>query len=113
MVGPPPAGTAPDDPREFSYYVDGEYVVLPGLFFAGRRGEVRFDEIAVGPAPAGGYGSDVPRAARDHDPGGLQLGGGYRLARNAEVRVEWAHTRMGGALEPDDDLLSVQLWWEF
>ncbi|NIU35135.1 MAG: hypothetical protein GWM92_04545 [Gemmatimonadetes bacterium] len=103
----------PDDPRDFSYYFEGEYVIVPGLFLAGRWGEVRFDEIAVGPAPAGGYGSDAPRAAWDYDVGRLQLGAGYRLVRNAEVRVEWAHTRMDGPLEPDDDLLSVQLWWEF
>ena len=42
----------------------------------------------------------------------IQIGAGYRLLRNTELRAEYLVSRTDGA-DPRDNLLSLQWWWEF
>lgn len=96
----------PEDPRDVSYYLEGRVALTPGLFVAGRYNAIRFSSLDVGtPGPAD--------EKWDHDVERLQLGAGYRLGRTTEVRAEYARTTSGGGVEPDDDLLSLQIAYTF
>ncbi len=87
-------------PEELSWYLEGQIDLSPGLWTAARYGRIDFAEFA-------------DTAEWDYDVQRIQIGAGYRLARNAEIRGEWAHTMTSSPVDPEDDLFSVQLWWEF
>lgn len=90
------------DVRDVAYSVEGKIKLTPGLFAAARYGELRFNELSA--------------ASRtedwDHDTRRFQLGGGYRLLRNSELRAEYLINRTSGD-DPRDNLFSLQWWWAF
>lgn len=97
----------PDDPRDISWYAEGSTRLLPGLFAAARYGEIHFNRMGGG-TPA------HPQPARwDFTQRRLQIGAGYRIVGNAELRAEYSINRTAGTDDPADDLLSIQWWWRF
>ena len=100
-----------DDAVDISWYVEGEQVVATGFALAARYGRIHFMELESGPGdPAYGSGDS---ARWDYGVSRLQLGAGYRVARNAGVRAE---ATLNGSASPQtlrDNLFSLQLWWEF
>lgn len=92
----------PDDPRDLSWYAETKVRLLPGLFAAGRVGEIRFNRIGRG---------DGTRARWDHDVRRWQAGAGYRLGRTTEVRAEYTRNETEAPADPRDDLFSLQ--WSY
>ncbi len=105
----------PDDAWDFSYYLEGEVTLAPGLFLAARFAEMRFNRIASAEGVAyGRYGDDIAGNRWDFDTRRLQIGAGYRLLPNVELRAEYMlnhTTRPGG--DPADNLAAIQWWWQF
>lgn len=97
----------PEDPLDTSFYVEGTTRFVAGLFVAARYGEIRFNRM--------GEGTTATRAGERWDTNvrRFQLGGGYRLVHNAEIRAEYLVNRSAGTADPRDNLLSLQLWWGF
>ncbi len=91
-----------DDATDLSWYVEAQSDLLAGLWVAGRLGATRFGEVAA---------ASGPPAAWDYDVWRTQLSAGYRVVRNAELKLEWMRDDAAGPLDPRDDLLSAQLWW--
>ena len=91
-----------DDVRDLSYSVESTLKLTPGAFAAVRYGAVRYNEL----------GSGVSAQPWDHDIARFQIGGGYRLVRNSEIRAEYLVSRTTGA-DPRDNLFSLQWWWAF
>lgn len=104
-----------NDAWDYSYYVEGEFTVAPGAFLAARFGQIYFGRIpaasGTGTSP---YGYTINGNHWDYDISRLQLGGGYRLLPNVEIRGEYMfnYTRRPGE-DPADNLASVQFWWQF
>jgi hypothetical protein len=95
---------APGDPRDVSYYVEGQARVAAGLFVAARYNAIHF--------------RDLPRSNGqpdrwDYDMRRWQFGTGYRLGRRSEIRAEYMINTTVGRDDPRDDLLSVQWWLAF
>jgi len=86
--------------EDLSWYLEAQVDLSPGVWIAGRYNGLHFRPLD-------------DREPWDHDVLRSQLGAGYRLARNAEVRFEWGHTSTSGPVDPADDLLSLQVWWAF
>lgn len=101
-----------EDPIDVSYSVEATRTLAPGLFVAARYGAIHFNHI---PFRSAGYTGPGPEGidAWDYDTRRVQVGGGYRLLRNVEARAEYMWNVSHGPADPDDDLLSVQLWWQF
>lgn len=101
---------------DVSWYVEAEHDVdrVTGLTVAARYGAIHFLDVAGSgsgtayPENGAGYG-----AGWDYDVSRLQIGAGYRLARNAGIRGEYAFNGSAARDDLRDDLFSVQLWWEF
>jgi class 3 adenylate cyclase len=93
----------PEDPLDTSFYVEGTTHLSAGLFLAARYGEIRYSRM----------GEDSLAVPWDLDQRRLQLGGGYRIVHNAEIRAEYLINDTAGAADPRDNLLSVQVWWAF
>jgi hypothetical protein len=91
-----------DDVRDRSYSIEAKAKLAAGLFAAARYGAIHFNDL-----DAAGV-----REPWDHDVRRIQLGGGYRLLRNTELRLEYLISRTDG-VDPRDDLFSLQWWWEF
>ncbi|HSJ10825.1 MAG TPA: hypothetical protein VK928_12955, partial [Longimicrobiales bacterium] len=92
------------DPVDVSWYVEAERDVKAGVTLAARYGAIHFSELGG----ATQYGEPW-----DYDVNRLQLGAGYRLARNLGARVEAALNGTNGPHDPSDNLFSAQLWWTF
>jgi len=92
-----------DDPVDLSWYLEAQADLFAGAYGAMRVGRMDFMTVEDGSA----------RGEWDYDLTRIQVGAGYRLARNAGLRAEWMTNRSRGPLDPEDDLWSVQLWWEF
>ncbi|MGH2600406.1 MAG: hypothetical protein ACRDJ9_13600, partial [Dehalococcoidia bacterium] len=97
----------PEDPLDVSFYVEGATRLFAGVFIATRYSEIRFNRM--------GEGTTAARAGErwDLNQRRLQLGGGYRLVHNAELRAEYLVNQTTGTADPRDNLLSLQLWWAF
>lgn len=93
----------PEDPRDISYSVEGRVKLAAGLFTAARYGAIRYNTLGGGGGVSGAWDHDIQR---------FQLGAGYRVLRNTEVRAEYLISRTSG-VDPRDDLLSLQWWWAF
>lgn len=99
----------PENVWDFSYYVEAQRNMATGAYLAARFGQILFNELGGG----GGYvvGGDN---RWDYPVTRLQLAGGYRLLRNVGLQAEYMlnHTADPRG-DPSDDLLSVQLWWQY
>lgn len=93
-----------EDVVDISYSVEAVQTLLPGLHVAARYGAITFSEHADPP--------NDQITWWDYDVRRVQVGGGWRFLRNAGVKAEYMITRAADN-DPDDDLASVQLWWEF
>jgi adenylate cyclase len=99
------------EPKEVSWYLEGEQAVMGGVSLAARYGRIHFQTLDPGPG-APGYGSgDASRW--DYDVSRLQLGAAYRLARNAGLRGEMSLNDTAGPHRVRNNLTALQLWWEF
>jgi hypothetical protein len=92
----------PEDPTDVSYSIEGTVKLSAGMFAAARYGGITYNEM----------GDGASASKWDHDIRRLQIGAGYRLLRNVEIRAEQLFSRTSGS-DPRDDLFSIQLWWEF
>ena len=102
----------PEDAWDWSYYLEGHVDVLAGGYVAARFGQILFNELGGG--TGGGYTTGGSDYQWDYDVARLQLAAGYRAFRNAGIRAEVLLNRTGDpAGDPRDDLLSLQLWWEY
>ena len=92
-----------EDAIDISWSVEARQELYQDWYVAGRIGEVRFSDIetTTGAEPW------------DYNVRRIQTAGGYRFARNAELRAEYLTNATDGPIDPDDDLISVQLWWAF
>jgi adenylate cyclase len=92
-----------DNVRDLSYSIESTWKLTAGAFAAARYGAIHYNEL-----------SSVGGGAQpwDHDIARLQLGAGYRLVQNSELRAEYLISRTTGT-DPRDNLLSVQWWWAF
>jgi hypothetical protein len=90
------------EPGDISWYLESMWKAGTGLFLAARWSEIRFDEL------------DAATATEpwDHDVRRIQLGAGYRILRNIGVRLEYLRARTS-TIDPRDNLISLQMWWEF
>jgi len=93
-----------DDVVDVSWYAEAERDVATGVTLAARYGAIHFLEME---------GWDGTTGRWDYDTERLQVGASWRLARNVGVRGEAAFNRTSAPRDPRDDLLSLQLWWEF
>jgi hypothetical protein len=101
----------PGEPRDISWYLEGEQGLPGGVSLAARYGRIHFLSLDPGPgAPAYGPG-DAGRW--DYGVSRLQLGAAYLLARNAGLRADVALNRTAGPHRVRNDLAAIQLWWEF
>lgn len=91
---------AADDMDLYSYYVEGKYTVLPGLFGAARFAQMFFGEIRN----AAGQWTQWDR---NHTR--FELGGGYFFTRNLYLKATGQFNFTHGGREPDDHMLMVQL----
>lgn len=96
-----------EDPLDVSFYIEGVTRFFVGVFIAARYGEIRFNRM--------GEGTTAARAGErwDLNQRRLQLGGGYRLVHNAELRAEYLVNQTTGMVDPRDNLLSLQFSWDF
>ena len=92
-----------EDNIDISWSVEGRQELFQDAFVAGRVGQIRFSDVETS-------SGDEPW---DHNVRRIQAAAGYRLASNAEVRAEYLMQNTDGPVDPDDDLISVQLWWAF
>lgn len=88
---------------DLSWYAEVQSDLIAGVWLAGRIGAIHYGEIAAGSG----------RAQWDHDVVRGQIAAGYRVARNAEIKLEWMRNDSEGPLDPSDDLWSAQLWWAY
>ena len=93
-----------DDPVEWSWYVEAQRDLLPGLWVAGRVAGMDFNTLTDEGGSSREWDRDVLR---------WEVGAGYRIVRNLELRGQVGLTRSEGPVDPDDDLLSLQAWWAF
>jgi len=93
-----------DRAADVSGYLEVQSDVVAGLWIAARLAAIHYRDITNGSGAAAPWDYDVRRA---------QLTAGYRLVRNAELKVELMRTDTVGPLDPRDDLLAVQLWWAY
>jgi len=92
------------DPRDVSYYVDTRVTLAPGLFAAARFNAIHFRDLARSTGGVDRWDYNVRR---------WQVGSGYRLGRNTEIRGEYMINTTLGRVDPQDNLLSLQWWWTF
>jgi class 3 adenylate cyclase len=93
-----------ENPKELSWYAEGKVKSAGGLFGAVRFGAIHFGDVT---------GSGGTAEPWDHDIQRIQVGAGYRLARNLEIRGEYLMNRSSDAPLLETELGSIQLWWRF
>jgi hypothetical protein len=89
-----------EDLELVSWYVEGKYTILPGLFGAARLAQTTFGEIEDAAGESRQWDRNVYR---------IELGGGYFFTKNLFVKLTGQVNRHAGGREPDDDLLALQL----
>lgn len=95
---------APGTPRDVSYYVEGQARIAAGLFVAARYNAIHFRDLVR---------SNGQPDRWDYDRRRWQLGAGYRLGRNSEIRGEYMINDTVDHDDPRDNLLSLQWWFAF
>ena len=98
-----------DDLIDISWSVEARQEFFQDAFLAGRLGQMRFSDVHL----EGGGGIPSADEPWDYNVRRVQVAAGYRLASNAEIRAEYLAQTSDGPVDPDDDLISVQLWWAF
>ena len=93
-----------DNLVDVSYYLEGKFKLRPGLFGALRFGEMRFRE-----AQRSNGSSEV----WDYNVRRIQLAGGYQITEQIGIRGEYMFNQTDGPIDPDDNLLSMQMTWSF
>lgn len=83
----------------WTYYVEGKYTILPGLWAAARFAQMFFGEIDDG---AGDFGWD-------RDVTRVEVGGGYLFTDNFFVKATFQVNVHSGGPEPSDNLLMLQV----
>lgn len=97
----------PEHPLDISFYVESATHLSAGLFVTARYGEIRYSRMGAGtPSARAGERWDLNQRR-------LQLGGGYRLFHDTEVRAEYLINHTSGPTDPRDNLLSAQISWAF
>ena len=91
-----------DDPKDRSWYLEVKRKLLPGLYGAVRYNAIEFNKIR---RTGGG------KERWDYDVESWQLGLGYRISPNTEVRTELQHHSPDGPGNLADDLVVLQLTW--
>jgi predicted porin len=94
----------PEYPTDLSWYGEAKVKLSAGLFAAARYSGIRFNHIDDG------AGNDV---LWDYPVDRVQLGAGYRLSRNTEVRAEYMLNSTDAPPHVSDDLVSVRWSWSF
>jgi hypothetical protein len=89
-----------DDMDLWSWYVEGKYTILPGLFAAARFAQMFFGDIRDAAGVSRSWDRDVSR---------IELGGGYFFTRNLFIKATGQFNHNHGGAEPDDHMLMVQL----
>lgn len=92
-----------EDATDVSWYAEARQDLLTDWFVAARIGGIGFSDVATSTDPE----------PWDHDVQRIQVGAGYRFARNAEIRAEYLTQSTDGPVDPDDDVIAFQLWWAF
>ncbi len=93
-----------EDAVDVSWFAEGKLKSRGGLFGAARVGAIHFNKLTA---------STGEEEVWDHDVGRWQVAGGYRLARNMELRAEYLRNHTDSPIEADTDLLSLEIWWRF
>ena len=93
-----------NDPRETSLYLEASRKLPGGFHAAVRWGAIWFGEVAA---------AEGDPERWDHDVHRWSVGGGYRIARNAGIKLELQTTSAAGPGDLRDDLFALQAWWEF
>ena len=93
-----------DDAIDIDWSVEARQELFQDWFVAGRVGQMRFSDIELVGGEEEPWDYNVQRE---------QIAAGYRLASNAEIRAEYLAQQTDSPEDPDDDLISVQLWWAF
>lgn len=89
-----------DDLDLWSWYVEGKYTILPGLFAAARFAQMVYGEIR----DAGGV-----RRQWDRNLNRLEFGGGYFFTRNFFAKATMQLNYTSGGREPNDHLFMLQI----
>lgn len=87
------------DPKETMWTAEVQQDLLAGWYVAARYGMLDF--------------SSYQGEEWDDDATRIQVASGFRLARNAGVVGEWLVSGSDGDPAPEEDLLSLRLWWSF
>ena len=98
------SGTSPSvlPLRSLATSVEGRYKLRPGLFGAARFDHLGFSAVQ-GSAIAGPWEAPVSR---------LEVGGGYSLQRNVQLKMSWQHnTREGGRVKRLNVAAAQLLFW--
>ena len=88
---------------DISWSMEARQELFQDWFVAGRVGQIRFRRV----------GTSTGGEHWDYNVQRVQAAGGYRLASNAEIRAEYLTQTTDGPVDPDDDVIAVQLWWAF
>lgn len=83
----------------WTYYVEGRYKIMPGLFAALRWGQIFFGTI-----------NDSKGVGRkwDYDVNRIEVGGGYSFTRNFMVKATYQFNETLHGRDPNDNLLMLQ-----
>jgi hypothetical protein len=101
----------PENVWDYSYYVEAQRDITAGAYMAGRLGQIFFNDLS---ASGSGYSYSGTDDRWDYPVTRLQLAAGYRILRNVGVQAEYMLNRTDHpAGDPADDLLSLQLWWQY
>jgi hypothetical protein len=93
-----------DSPLEaLGVSVEGRYKIRPGLFAAARIDHLGFSNI-TGALRTAEWDAPVTR---------VELGGGYALQRNLQLKASWQHNARANTRVPSLDLVSAQLVFWF
>jgi hypothetical protein len=88
-----------EDLELWTWYVEGKYTLLPGLWAAARVAQMSFSDI-----------TDVDgRFAWDRSVSRVELGGGYLFTDNFFVKLTGQLNYHAGGPEPDDHMLMLQV----
>lgn len=93
-----------DEATELAWYLEAQSDVVAGVWLAARYGAIAFGDLESSTGTPSQWDYDVSR---------VQLGAGYRIVRNAELKLEWLRDRRSGPFDRRADLLSAQIWWAY
>ena len=88
-----------DDMELLSWYVEGKYTIVPGLFGAMRVAQMIFGEIDDAAGESHQWDRNVAR---------VEIGGGYFFTRNLFFKLTGQLNYTMGGREPNDHLLMGQ-----